>query len=169
MNIAIIGFRGTGKSTISRLLAKQTDRKLISTDEEVEKRTKSKLDKFVKKHGWEKFRDVESEIVDRICELEDCIFDTGGGIPLRNENIVALKRSALVVLLTTDIKTITERIKKEKRPSLTGKDYLLEVKQVLTEREPKYTKAADYTIDTTRMSPQEICELIIHYSESELQ
>ena len=170
MNIAIIGFRGAGKSTVSKLLAKKLDRKLVSTDAEIEKRTKAKLDKFVKKNGWDKFREVESEVVERVFELEDCIFDTGGGIVLRNDNIVTLKRNSLVILLTADVKTMLDRLKNDKRPSLTGKkNYLDEAKNVMIEREPKYKKAADYTIDTSRMSPEEICELIIHYSQAELE
>ena len=169
MNIALIGFRGTGKTTICRLLAKKMDKKCISTDEEIEKKTKLSIEKFVKKHGWDKFRDVESEVIENISNFDECIFDTGGGIIMRNENITNLKNNSLVVLLTADIKTITNRIKDSKRPSLTKKGYIEEINDVLQERESRYKNAADYTIDTARLAPEEVCDLIIHYMQMELR
>src|SRR3989338_6947550 len=169
MNIALIGFRGTGKTTISKLLAKRLDKKLISTDEELAKRAKMSIPKFVKKHGWDKFREIESEVIESISDFDECIFDTGGGIVMRNENITNLKKNSLVVLLTADIKTITNRIKDSKRPSLTKKGYIEEINDVFQERESRYKNAADYTIDTARLAPEEVCDLIIHYMQMELR
>ncbi|MDP3765069.1 MAG: shikimate kinase [Nanoarchaeota archaeon] len=169
MNIALIGFRGTGKTTIARLLAKALDKNLVSTDDEIENKTKTPIAKFVKKYGWEKFREAESEVIDNISDLDECIFDTGGGIVMRNENIINLKKNALIVLLTADIKTITSRLKKSKRPALTKSNYLDEINDVLDEREVRYKKAADYTIDTSRLTPEEACGLIAHYIQMELQ
>ena len=169
MNIALIGFRGTGKTTIAKLLAKNLDKKLISSDEEIENKTKMPIAKFVKKYGWDKFREVESEIIDGISDFDECVFDTGGGIVMRNENIINLKKNALIVLLTADIKTLTSRLKKNRRPALTKSNYLDEIKDVLKEREAMYKKAADYTIDTSRLTPQEACDLITHYIQMELQ
>ena len=169
MNIAVIGFRGTGKSTISRLLSRRFDKKLISTDEEIEKKARMGIDKYVKKFGWERFREIETEVVEYISDFDECVFDTGGGIVMRNENIKNLKKGSLIVLLTADIKTLTERLKKSKRPALTKKDYLEEIKDVLQEREQRYKNAADYTIDTSRLNPEEACDLIAHYVQMELQ
>ena len=169
MNIAIIGFRGTGKTTISRLLARNLDKKLISIDEEIEKKTKLSIEKFVKKYSWDKFREVESEVIEYISNFDDCIFDTSGGIVMRNENIINLKKNSLIILLTADVKTIIERLKKSRRPALTKKGYLDEVKDILQEREPRYKNAADYVIDTSRLSPEETCDLIMHYVQMELQ
>lgn len=170
MNIALIGFRGTGKTAVAKLLAKKLDKNLISTDDEIEKKTKIKISKFVEKYGWDKFRDIESDVIESISDFDECVFDTGGGIIMRNENIINLKRNALIVLLTADIKTITSRIKNSNRPALTKKgNFIDEVKDVLQEREPRYRKASDYTIDTSRLTPQESCDLIIHYIQMELQ
>lgn len=170
MNIALIGFRGTGKTTIAKLLAKKLDKKFISTDEEIVKKTRMPIAKFVKKYGWDKFREVESDAIEYISDFDECIFDTGGGIVMRNENITNLKKNSLIVLLTADTKTITNRLKRGKdMPSLTGKNYLEEIDDVLQERDARYKRAADYTIDTSRLKPEEACDLIMHYVQMELQ
>ena len=170
MNIALIGFRGTGKTAIGKALASKMDRKLISTDDEIAKKTKMPIAKLVKKYGWEKFREIECDVVEHISDFDECVFDTGGGVAMRNENIINLKKNSLVVLLTADIKTITNRLKdSEGRPSLTGKGFLEEIKGVFQEREKKYRMAADYTIDTSSLSPEDACDLIMHYVQMELQ
>ncbi|MBI2654649.1 shikimate kinase [Candidatus Woesearchaeota archaeon] len=171
MNIALIGFRGAGKTTIAKLLSRKLGKKLISTDGEIEKRTRMSIAKFVKKYGWDKFREVESDVIEYISDFDDCVFDTGGGIVMRNENVINLKKNGLVVLLTADIKTTTNRLKAGKgRPALTKKgNFLEEIKDVLKEREERYKRAADYTIDTSRLKPEEACDLIMHYVQMEMQ
>lgn len=171
MNIALIGLRGTGKTTIAKLLAKKLDKKFISTDEKIVKKTKMQIAKFVKKYGWEKFREVESDVIEYVSDFDECVFDTGGGIVMRNENVINLKKNALIVLLTADIKTMTSRLKNSKeRPALTKKgNFIEEIKDVLQEREARYKRAADYTIDTSRLKPEEACDLIMHYVQMELQ
>ena len=168
MNIALIGFRGTGKTTVSKLLAIKLDKKLISTDEEIIKRSRLSIERFVEKNGWDRFRDIESDVIENISDFDECVFDTGGGIVMRNENIINLKKNALIVLLTADIKTITVRTKNSKRPALTKSSYIDEIKNVLEERGPRYKKAADYAIDTSQLSPEEVCDLITHYVNMEL-
>ena len=66
MNIALIGFRGVGKTTVARLLAKKLDKKFISTDEEIVKKAEMTALKFVKKHGLEKFLELESEVIENV-------------------------------------------------------------------------------------------------------
>ncbi len=169
MNIALIGFRGTGKTTIAKLLSRKLDKKLISTDDEIEKKTKTSISTFVKKNGWDMFREVETNIIEDVSNFDECIFDTGGGIVMRNENITNLKKNALVILLEADVKTITGRLKGSKRPALTKGNYIDEVKNVLEERESRYKKAADYTIDTSGLKPEDACDLIIHYIKMEMR
>lgn len=169
MNITLIGFRGTGKTTIAKLLAKNLDKKLVSTDEEIVKKIKISIPKFVKKYGWDKFREIESDVVEYVSDFDECVFDTGGGIVMRNENIINLKKNSLIVLLIADLSTIKNRLKNSKdRPSLTEKNFIDEIKEVLEERKSRYKKAADYTIDTSTLTPEEACELIIHYVQIEL-
>ena len=161
MNISLTGFSGTGKTAVSKLLARRLDKKLISTDEEITKRTKLSTGKFIQKYGWDKFRETESNVIEEIGELDDCIFDTGSGVVLRNENIVNLKKNGLVVLLTADINVAANRLKKQEK--------IEDTKSMLRECEDKHKRAADYTIDTSNLSPEEACDLIIHYVQMELQ
>lgn len=169
MNIALIGCRGVGKTSIGRLLARDLDKKLISTDEEIEKKAKLSIDKLIKKYGKEKFRDIESDVVESISNFDECVFDTSNSIVLRNENIVNLKKSSLIILLTADVKTLTSRIKNSMVPYTTKICYITELKDFLQEHEYRYKRAADYTIDTTSLSPEEVCNLISHFIQMELQ
>ena len=166
MNIAIMGFRGTGKTTVCKLLAGKLSRQLILTEEEILKKTGS-MQKYVKKYGWDKFREVESDVMERLSDLDDCIFDISGDIVMRNENMISLKKNSIIILLTADLKTVENRLK-NKNPA-DSYDYTDEIKEFFQEREAKYKKSADYTIDTSSLSPDEVCELVMHYMQLELQ
>lgn len=170
MNLSIIGPRGAGKTTVSRLLAKRMDKKLISTDLEIENRIKTSIQKFVKKYGIDGFREVESGIIEKISDFDECVFDTADSVIMRNENIINLKKNGSIILLTADIKTIAERIKNSREiPPKAKKVYTDEIKNIFPERENRYKKAADYTIDTSRLSPEEICDLITYYARMEIR
>ena len=161
MNIALVGHRGTGKTTVCRLLARKLDKKLVSADEEIARQAGLSMEKFVKKRGWEKFYEVESDVMERISDLDECVFDTCCSIIMRNENIMNLKKNSLVVALTCDPETIAGR---------TGKSGLFdEIRNMLRERGQKYVQDADYIIDTSKLSPEEVCNLIGYYLQAELQ
>ena len=165
MNIAIMGFRGTGKTTVCRILARKLNKQLILTEEEILKKAGS-IQKYVKKYGWEKLREIESEIMERLSDLDECIFDISGDIVMRNENVISLKKNSILILLTADLKTIEQRLKSKNQAD--SYDYADEVKEFFQERETKYKKSADYTIDTSSLSPDEVCELVTHYMQLEL-
>ncbi len=169
MNLSLTGFSGSGKTTVSRLLAEKLGKKLISTDEEFVKITKLGKDRFVKKHGIGKFLQREADIIESISDLDECIFDTNSEIVLRNENIINLKKNGLVILLTADTKTILVRLNRERQKSGHKGSFTDNKKTFFDEHFEKYKKAADYTIDTSNLSPEEICELIIYYLQMELQ
>ncbi|MBI2135532.1 shikimate kinase [Candidatus Woesearchaeota archaeon] len=162
MNIALIGYRGTGKTTVSKLLADELGFKLLSTDALIVEHADASIPEIVKKHGWEKFREIEKEVISEIAEFDDCVFDCGGGIVENWDNIVALKknRSTKIVLLEANINTIAERIQESDRPSLTSKSIIEEIQEVLNKRRKLYEKAGDIKIDTSKISPIEIVKNI---------
>ena len=170
MNISIIGFSGTGKTTVSKLLARRLDKKLISTEEEIVKKTNLTPEKFVKKYGWDRLREVESDLIENISDLDEFVLDAGSGVILRNENVINLKRNGLIVFLTADHKTIASRLRNHQEKSdFTKINYIDKTKGVLDQCEDKYKKAADYIIDTTNLSPEDASNLIAHYVQMELQ
>jgi shikimate kinase len=163
MNLVLIGYRGTGKSTVGRILAERLGRTLASTDAEIVRRAQQPIPDIVKAHGWDYFRDLESEACRELAGQDGLIIDTGGGAVLRAENAAVFKQHGRLFWLTASVPTIIARIGGDtQRPSLTGtKSFTDEVEEVLRERTPKYQAAADHVLATDNRTPREIAEAIL--------
>ncbi|MBP6263045.1 MAG: shikimate kinase [Nitrospira sp.] len=163
MNLVLIGYRGTGKSTVGKMLARKLGRTVVSTDAEIVKRAQLSVPEIVKQFGWEHFRDLESAVCRDFAARDQLIIDTGGGAILRPENVEALRRTGTLVWLTATVETITRRIGGDtQRPSLTGtKSFTEEIRDVLTERTPKYQAAANHIVPTDGASTGEVAERIL--------
>ena len=163
MNLVLIGYRGTGKSTVAELLATRLGWRAVSTDAQIVEKAQKKIPDIVSGEGWEHFRDLETEVCLALKEQDCLVIDSGGGIILRPENMEALKPNGLVFWLTATVSTITRRIADDtQRPALTaGKTFVEEIQEVLTERTPKYQAVADHIIATDDLSPEEIASHIL--------
>ena len=163
VNLVLIGYRGTGKSTVAELLTTRLGWKAVSTDAQIVEKAQMKIPDIVASHGWEHFRDLETEVCLALKDQDCLVIDTGGGIILRPDNMEALKPNGLVFWLTAEVSTMTRRISEDtQRPALTaGKTFLEEIQEVLTERTPKYQAAADHVITTDDLSPEEILSHIL--------
>jgi shikimate kinase len=163
MNIVLIGYRGTGKSTVGRLLAARLRRELVSTDEEVVKRAQHTIPEIVAQQGWDFFRDLESDICRELASRDQLVIDTGGGAILRAQNVQVLKKDGTLFWLTASVETIAKRIGGDnQRPSLTGtKSFIDEIQDVLRERTPKYRAAADHIIRTDDRSINQLVETLL--------
>ncbi len=163
MNIVLIGYRGTGKSTVGKLLAARLGRELVSTDAEIIKRANRTIPEIVTQEGWEYFRNLESDICRELASRDKLVIDTGGGAILRTQNVEALKKNGTVFWLTASVETIGKRIGGDnQRPSLTGaKSFVDEIQDVLRERTPNYQAAADYTIATDDRSVNQLVETLL--------
>ena len=163
MNIVLIGYRGTGKSTVGRLLAARLGRELVSTDVEIVKRAKCTIPEIVAQHGWEYFRDLESDICRELASRDQIVIDTGGGAILRPQNVEALKENGALFWLTASVETIAKRIGDDnQRPSLTGaKSFVDVIQDVLRERTPNYQAAADHIITTDDRSINQLVEKLL--------
>jgi len=163
MNIVLIGYRGTGKSEVGKLLAEHLKMTYVCMDAEIVKRAGITIPEIVEKYGWQKFRDIESDVVEDLSGRERLIIDTGGGVIERPENINMLRQNARIFWLKASVDTIVSRIQTDnRRPALIkGKTFTEEVAEVLERRIPKYKSAADHEIDTDHLTPDEVAEDIV--------
>ncbi|MBN2279672.1 MAG: shikimate dehydrogenase [Candidatus Marinimicrobia bacterium] len=155
-NIILIGYRGTGKSSVAEVLSRVTGRKTLSLDTEIEKKY-GPIAEIVKTSGWEKFRKIETETLKSL-RIKGGIIDCGGGIIETPENIQILNKKGKVFWLKASLSTIHKRLEgKTDRPALTNRgDFLQEIEEVLSRRISLYTNAADTAIDTDGKSPLKI-------------
>jgi len=163
MNIVLIGYRGTGKSAVGSVLAHKLGWPIYGFDPMIVQRAGRSIPQIVEEQGWEAFRDLETEVTLEYAQKDCCILDPGGGCILRPQNVKALKQGGVVFWLQASVPVIAERIQgDDQRPSLTGTNtFIDEISQVLEERTPKYQAAADFTIDTDRLSIEEVAERIL--------
>lgn len=168
MNLVLIGYRGTGKSTVARLLAQQLGMEVVSLDEEIVRRAGRSIPEIVAEHGWPHFRDIESEVTKRACERDRIIIDAGGGVILRAENVRNLRRSGKLFWLRASVPVIVARIEggSERPPLTAGKSFTEEVEDVLRERTPLYEAAADHFIDTDSLTPEKVAAEIARLFEN---
>lgn len=116
-NILLIGFMGTGKSTVSARLKKELDMKEVDTDMLIEKRQGMTISDIFAKKGEEAFRNMETELLKELKSERNLIISCGGGMALRDENAAVMKEAGTVVWLTAEPETILERVKHDDRPS----------------------------------------------------
>lgn len=161
MNIVLIGMRGSGKTTIGKLLAKRLGKQFIEMDELIVQKVGHSIPEIVNRYGWEKFRDVEQEITREVAGWDNVVNATGGGVVTREENIRQLKKQGKLVWLKANTDTLLRRIGNDQsRPSLTGKSHQEDMEAVLADRSPIYEQVADFIIDTEDKMPEEVAEII---------
>lgn len=163
MNIVLIGYRGTGKSSVAKILGTRLKKEVVSTDAWLVKEVGMKIPDIVQLYGWDKFRIYESEVIQAVAAMDGMIMDAGGGVILRDRNIKAFKKNGKVFWLTAKVQSIVERIgSDDQRPSLTGqKSFVDEVEEVLAKRIPLYRAAADFEISTDDKTEDNVAEEII--------
>ncbi|WP_243371642.1 shikimate kinase [Geotalea sp. SG265] len=168
MNLVLIGYRGTGKSAVAKLLAERLQMKVISTDEEIVRRAGMSTPEIVAKMGWQYFRDLESAVAREVGALDNHVIDTGGGLIERRENIQALASNGRFIWLKATVATIVARIATDtERPPLTdGKTFTEEVAEVLERRNPIYEQTAEIAVDTDTLTPEEIADRIMEFRKS---
>lgn len=162
-NIVLVGMRGSGKTTIGKLLSERLNREHLELDEIMVKRIGMTIPEIVKKYGWDYFRDQESTIVEEVSLLENKVISTGGGVITRAKNISALKKNGVIIFLNASVKTLLDRIGDDpNRPPLTNKNSRKEeMEELLKQRKRLYEEAADEIIDTDKLSPDEVVNQIL--------
>ncbi len=157
-NIALVGFMGSGKTTVAILLAKKLKRCLVSTDDLIVQKQKCAIADIFAVKGEPYFRALEKEIIAKISQKKNLVIDCGGGIVLQEENVANLKRNGVIVYLKASVDVLHERTKNEThRPLLCVNDPKSKIKDLLFVREPFYQKA-DYIIDTSTKTASDVAD-----------
>jgi shikimate kinase len=156
-SIVLIGMMGAGKSSVGRLLARRTGLSCFDTDELVAAEFGLSIPDIFARHGEERFRDVETEVLRKLFLPQPTIIVTGGGIVMPAENVDLLKRLGTIVWLTADEATLFERaLRRGERPLLKTVDPRATFSELLWQRQPLYAAAADLKIDTSSLTQDEI-------------
>ncbi|ASV73203.1 Shikimate kinase I [Thermogutta terrifontis] len=170
MNIILIGYRATGKTTVARLLSEQLGWPWVDLDVEIERLAGKSIAQIFAEDGEPVFRDLESRVVADFCARQGWVIAAGGGAPLRAENRQAMRQGGKVFWLTATPETIYRRMTTDpttgaRRPNLTARGGLEEIVELLTKREPVYRETADWVIDTENKSPSQVAdEILAHWS-----
>ncbi|MBQ8280116.1 MAG: shikimate kinase [Roseburia sp.] len=161
-NIFLIGFMGSGKSTIAKVLSEKLGVEQVEMDEMIVQEQGMPITEIFEKFGEEHFRDIETDLVRRLQEKDGVVVSCGGGAVLREANREMMKKSGAIVLLTAKPETILERVKHStNRPILNGNMNVEYIAGLMEKRRACYEDAADFVIETDDKSREEICDEIL--------
>lgn len=168
MNLYLIGYRCTGKSSVGRLLAEAMDWTFVDMDQELVSEAGIPIEEIVDSRGWKYFRDQESKLLQQLSRATEQVISTGGGVVTVPENITIMHGSGKVVWLHASPGTIAARMEADKstddqRPPLHGDDSVVEIEEVLAERLPLYDEAMHLQVETDDLSVEEVSESIIRW------
>ncbi len=161
-NIALVGFMGTGKSSVGRLAAELLQFEFVDTDELIEAQCGMSIEEIFKKQGEAAFRQLEQQVVQNLSRRQKLVIATGGGLIADPANLASLKTHALVVCLWASPETIWERVQTQThRPLLQTADPLGKIRELFALRDPLY-RQADVLIHTGQRSPKEVVQQVLH-------
>jgi shikimate kinase len=166
-SIYLVGFMGTGKTTVGKLLARALKRGFIEMDALIEKQEKKKIVKIFADKGEPYFRKLEKELLKKLAEMPGQVISCGGGLICDKENLEIMKKTGKIFNLSASSTTIYERTKKYRhRPLLNVADPVKKIEELLNKRLPYYNQA-HYTINTDDLSTKEVAEKILELIKSE--
>lgn len=168
LNIIFIGFRGTGKTTIGKMIAQRLGKEFIDADEFLERKQGKAIKDIFAEGGETLFREIEAQIIAELCLLDDRVIATGGGAILREENVRRLKKNGMIIFLDADVDTLYKRIREDaqthqKRPNLTNLNAYEEIEYLLAYRRPLYDRVADFIVNTTQLSKNDAANKILTF------
>lgn len=160
-NIALIGFMGTGKTSVGKKLAQDLRYNFVDTDQEIERITGLTVNQVFKKHGEKRFRSEETLALKRLLHAEGQVIATGGGIVLKPENVNLLIENTYIIALTARPEVIYRRVEvRGNRPLLKGGDLMERILHLMEERKDAYN-FAHLTVDASDNSPRMVADKII--------
>ena len=162
-NIALIGFMGTGKTAVGRLLAEKLDMKFIEMDPLIEQKAGKSIPDIFQQDGETAFRELEIGVTKEVAGMKNVVIACGGGLVLNKINIDRLTESSGIVYLTASPGVILKRVSNEvgQRPLLEVANPVQTIRELLRFRKPFYERAADITINTSKLDTNAVAEQII--------
>jgi shikimate kinase len=161
-NLTLIGFMGTGKSSVGRFIAQALHFTFLDTDQVIEARAHKTISEIFQQDGEPAFRDWEKRIVEELTHRNKTVISTGGGLPAGQGNLDSLKTHSLVVCLWASPETIYERVRgHDHRPLLAEADPQQKIRELLAVREPFY-RQADVLVNTEQRNVREVAIQVIH-------
>ncbi len=164
-NIALVGFRCTGKTVTGRPLADQLAFEFVDTDDIIEERADKSIARIFEDDGEAAFRAMETDVVAEVCARAGLVISPGGGAITNPKNLENIRRGCFVALLTADVETILQRMESDpataaNRPALTDMGKRREVEHLLSVRNDAYHAAADIEIDTSNQTVEAVVRTI---------
>ena len=162
VNLALIGFMGTGKSSVGRLVAEKLRFEFLDTDELLEARAGKSITEIFAQQGEPAFRDLEHQLVVDLADRSRTVIATGGGLPVNPANLDRLKQRALVVCLWASPGKIFERVHSQThRPLLHDPDPEAKIRALLAAREPYY-RQADVLVNSDSRTIREVVQQVVN-------
>jgi shikimate kinase len=161
-NLTLVGFMGTGKSTVGHLVASTLCFQFVDTDELIERRAGKKIADIFTQDGEQRFRELESTIVRELEPSRHCVISTGGGLIVNPGNLESLRQHSLLVCLWASPEAIWNRVKHQShRPLLNDPDPLLRIRNLLGAREQHY-RQADILLNSEFRSAKQVAHHAVH-------
>lgn len=174
MNLYLVGYRCTGKTSVGRLLSKMLKWDFVDMDRQLEAEAGMPIQDMVARWGWQHFRAMEGHLLEQLSHTSRRVIATGGGVVTSASNITAMRASGKVVWLQASPAVIAERMVADnntvlQRPPLHGQDSLAEIEDILRERLHLYKQAMDLQVDTDGLSPKDVANGILAWFETALR
>lgn len=162
-NVILIGFMGSGKTSVGKLLAKRLSYQFLDSDQLIESRAGDSINQIFSRNGEEYFRNMETELLKDISsDMKQTVLSTGGGLPLRDQNSRILKEMGYVVFLKASKETTLKRLKGDSsRPLLNGDELEQKVERMMKSRTPIYESTAHKIIATDGRTIDEVADFIM--------
>ena len=160
-NIILVGFMGTGKTTVGKILTQELKMQFVDMDATIEDRAGKSISRIFTEDGESHFRRMERTLVQELASKTGLVIAAGGGIVLNPDNIKDFSRSGKIICLLASENEIIRRLTMSTtRPLLEKGDKLQRIKDLMATRRPLY-EAIPSRIDTSRLTPEEVAETIM--------
>ena len=162
-SITLIGFMGTGKTAVGKVLAARLGKEFVELDSLIEQKAGKRIPEIFQQDSEIAFRELEIEVAKEVADKKNAVIACGGGLVLNKINIDRLRKECIIVYLTASPDIILKRTSDDKnqRPLLTIPDRVSQIKELLKFRQPFYERAADIRIDTSKLNINSLAERII--------